>query len=312
MIDKQEGLKPSESLTFTAMNTTFFIEVTNCSMPNWKEVIHGWIQYVEKEWSRFQGKNNELGQLNQLAIGEKMILSPPLFDILHRAEDYRQKTSSTFSPYLLPQLQYHGYESTFPFTMSRWVGNEMPPLFENVNSPFLFEPHSNTVMRTTAGKVDLGGIGKGYAVQAVARWLKNIGGASTGMVDGGGDMTVWSDGNKEWKIGVAHPHHKEVEITQFRIKNGSIATSNSIFRSWTQGNVRKHHILNGRTGLPAENTIIQATVITENCLDAEVGAKICLIEDVSNIKHQLKRLNPASSFLLINNQGEVLADGWEE
>ena len=74
-------------------------------------------------------------------------------------------------------------------------------MIDSKTSPFLFDPKQITVIRTSEGKVDLGGIGKGYTVQAAARWLKNIGGASAGMVDGGGDMTVWSDGLKEWKIG---------------------------------------------------------------------------------------------------------------
>jgi thiamine biosynthesis lipoprotein len=294
------------------MSTTFYFAVANCTVPNWQEVIQGWIRYVETEWSRFQGNNNELGQLNQLAIGEEMTLSPPLYDVLQRAEDYRRKTNGTFSPYLLPQIQYHGYETSFPFDQTGLAGKEMPPLFDKVNSPFLFDPHLNTVMRTTEGRVDLGGIGKGYAVQAAARWLRNIGGASSGIVDGGGDITVWSAGSKEWKIGVSHPLQTDAEITQFCIKNGSIATSNVIYRSWTQGNERKHHILNGRTGLPAENNIIQATVITENLLDAEVGAKLCLIEDVSKIMKQLIILSPSCTCLLINNQGKVLAGGWEE
>ncbi|WP_342431510.1 hypothetical protein [Neobacillus sp. FSL H8-0543] len=55
-----------------------------------------------------------------------------------------------------------------------------------------------------------------------------------GIVDGGGDMAMWSNGDKTWKIGVMDPFDEEKHIGFF-IKNGGIATSNIIYRSWMQG-----------------------------------------------------------------------------
>jgi thiamine biosynthesis lipoprotein len=305
VIGKHEDLNGLETLSFDAMNTTFYMAVSGCKIANWKEVMHGWVMYVEKEWSRFR-VDNELGQVNQLEIGKVITISPPLFDILQRAEDYRRKTNGFFSPYLLPQMQFHGYKDSFPFHTSRIINNTFPSLYDKETLPFLFEPMTGTVTRIADGQIDLGGIGKGYTVQAAANWLKTLGESDSGLIDGGGDMTVWSNGNKEWNIGVADPFRNDLEITQLRLKNGSIATSNIIYRSWTKGNEIKHHLLNGKTGLPADNHMVQATVVTENCLDAEVGAKLCLIEKETNIKNQLKNLCPTSSFVLVNDQGKVI------
>lgn len=303
--DKHVDRNVLDTLSFEAMNTTFYFAIASSKIPNWKEIIQGWVEYVEKEWSRFR-VDNELGRVNQLGIDEEMVISPPLFDVLQKAESYRKRTNGFFSPYLLPQMQYHGYEESFPFSSSRFVIQAMPRVYDKESSPFLFDPSTSAVTRVKEGKIDLGGIGKGYTVQAAARWLKNVSGAVAGMVDGGGDMTVWSDGHKEWKIGVTHPFQQDVEIAQFSLKNGSVATSNVIYRSWTQGNTTKHHILNGKTGLPVESNIVQATVIADNCLDAEVAAKLCFIEKESNIKDRLKNLNPTCSFLLVNTQGRIL------
>lgn len=311
VIEKPEDLDGLDTLLIAAMNTTFYFAVTSCKLSNWKEVMEGWVRHVEKEWSRFR-TGNELGRLNQLEVGRTITFSPPFIDIIQRAEEYRRKTNGLFSPYLLPQMQFHGYENSFPFDTSRLVDSEMPPVYENEISPFQFSPNTNSVTRITDGLVDLGGIGKGYTVQAAAQWLRHVGEASAGMVDGGGDISVWSDGSKEWTIGVSHPYHQETEIAQLRLKNGGIATSNVVYRSWSQGDEKKHHIIDGRTGLPADNDYIQATVIAENCLDAEVGAKLCLIENDSNIKHQLRNLDSAYSFLLVNNQGKLFAFEMEE
>ena len=82
--------------------------------------------------------------------------------------------------------------------------------------------------------MDLGGIAKGYAVKAIAKWLKKYNHSKFGIVDGGGDIAVWSNGEKTWKIGVMDPFNKEKEIGSVEIQNGGIATSNIVYRSWWQ------------------------------------------------------------------------------
>ncbi|WP_066313732.1 FAD:protein FMN transferase [Bacillus sp. FJAT-29814] len=305
MIDKREERKELDCLTIQIMNTDFYIAVTDCLQKNWKDVISGWLHYVEKEWSRFR-TDNELARINQLKTGEKVIVSPPLIDVLLHAESYRQKSGGFFSPYLLPQLQFHGYAHSFPFRLGKPETGKPPAVFDVQISPFRFNRKASTVERAAPGQIDLGGIGKGYAVQATANWLKNIGGAKTGIVDGGGDIIVWSDGSKTWTIGVANPHDTDLDITQYRIQNGSLATSNIIYRSWMQGNEKKHHLINGKTGQPVGTTIIQATAITDNCLDAEVMAKLCFMEKGQTLASLLTAINPNYTILLVNENGNMI------
>lgn len=292
-------------MEFSAMNSTFYISVTDCKIPNWKVMIHQWIDYVEREWSRFQ-IDNELARINQLETGELLSLSPPLFDVLLRADNYRKKTGGLFSPYLLRQMQYHGYDQSFPFCSSAVKETEMPLVSSMTTLPFEFHQNTFSIKRIAEGDVDLGGIGKGYAVESAAEWLKNIGGASAGIVDGGGDLTVWSNGDKIWTIGVADPFHEDREIAKFDIKNGSVATSNIIFRKWKHGNTQKHHILNGRTGEPVESSLIQATVLTQNCLDAEVCAKLCFMKNKNERTELLKKISSTYSYLLVANNGKIV------
>jgi FAD:protein FMN transferase len=303
--DKREERKEIDSLTINIMNTAFYISVTDCLQKNWKDVISDWLHYVEKEWSRFR-TNNELYRINQLKIGEKVIVSPPLIDVLQHAEYYRQKTGGFFSPYLLPQLQFHGYAYSFPFHSGNPANGKTPAVTDPETSLFRLDRKSSTVERLAPGQIDLGGIGKGYAVQSAANWLKNIGGAKAGIVDGGGDITVWSDGRKTWKIGVADPFNTDRDIAQYMLKNGSFATSNIIYRSWIQGNRKKHHLLNGKTGKPVGTTIIQATVITDNCLDTEVMAKLCFMETGQTLTSLLTSINSNYTILLVNENGKLI------
>jgi thiamine biosynthesis lipoprotein len=114
---------------------------------------------------------------------------------------------------------------------------------------------------------------------------------------------VSSDGEKEWKIGVAHPIEKDQVIALFRLKNGSIATSNILYRSWKQGNEQKHHILDGQTGLPVESSMIQCTVVCNNLLDAEVLAKLCFMNHA--LDPEFKKSANVHSTILVGKNGKI-------
>jgi thiamine biosynthesis lipoprotein len=111
---KLEDLNTFDTLSFEAMNTSFYIAVSNYKFGNWKEAIQGWVHYVEQEWSRFQ-PNNELGKINQMEIGEKISLSPPLFDVSKRRKTIGGGQMVTFHPIYYRKCSITAMNSPFRF-----------------------------------------------------------------------------------------------------------------------------------------------------------------------------------------------------
>ena len=94
---------------------------------------------------------------------------------------------------------------------------------------------------------------------------------------------MWSKGDKVWTIGINHPSIEQEEINYIKIKNGAIATSNRVFRSWRQDGEVRHHLLNGQNGEVINSHILQTTVVTNSLCLAEVVTKLCFLlseEDV--------------------------------
>lgn len=309
MIEPQEDQGDKmDTFEIKTMNTTFYIEISNSEIPNWKEVISLLLQYFEREFSRFR-INNELWFFNEAKKGAVLPVSPIFYDLLRNAEQYRVKTEGRFSPYILSTLIAHGYNQSFPFEYAK-IEESPVTNYQQELEPLRF--HDNyTITKNTDQKIDLGGIAKGYAVEAISKWLKKEARSRYGIVDGGGDIEVWSNGEKRWKIGIMDPFNDEKEIGSFSIGNGGIATSNIIYRSWWQGDRKKHHILDGRTGMPVQSQMVQATVITNKCLDAEIGAKICLMEEPSAIKDVLNHACKNFNFILVKSNKELEIGGSE-
>lgn len=272
-------MKTLETLSVDVMNTVYYIALPKGHSASWKEPIKKWLYYVEKEWSRFQ-KGNELDRLNQLEVGETIQLSPSLYSCIQRANDYHIQTEGLFSPYLKSQLEQHGYNQSFPFHIAEKLSRSQ---FFNLDSPIQLL-NDYYVLKTGEQQIDLGGFAKGYIVEKIGRWLQQETSAAFGMVDGGGDMSVWSNGEKEWTIDIANPFNKLEKMSSIKIKNGAIATSNRIYRSWTQGEEMKHHLLNGQTGEVAKTDVVQATIVTKSLCDAEVMTKLCFLTNEAAIR----------------------------
>ncbi|MDR9855943.1 FAD:protein FMN transferase [Paenibacillus sp. VCA1] len=288
------------------MNTDFSVTVTDGAASGWKEQMQRWFAYVDQEWSRFR-EDNELNRLNQAPEGVEIGLPPPLYDVLKMAEGYRKLTEGRFSPFLKRAMEHQGYNRPFPFSH---VADAPPFTFQLEEHPIRFY-EGNLVEKHTSEQLDLGGIAKGYAVQSAAEWLKRHG-AACGMVDGGGDMTLWSDGSKEWNIGIADPWNEAGTVEVLSMKNKAVATSSRLYRSWMQGGQKKHHLLDGRTGQVIESGIVQSTVMARDCVEAEVCAKMCFLLGSGEREVWFAERFPDVYYVLVMEDGTVVRNRSKE
>jgi len=127
-------------------------------------------------------------------------------------------------------------------------------------------------------EIDLGGIGKEYAVDRVAQILFGQNSLAV-MVNFGGDIRVAApDGEKrKWTIGIENPRQENSPVGHIEIVSGAVATSGDSRRYCMYQGKRLGHILNPRTGWPIEDLPRSVTVIGENCLEAGFLATLAML-----------------------------------
>lgn len=150
----------------------------------------------------------------------------------------------------------------------------------------------NTVFLPRPGmSIGLGGIAKGYAVDRAATILDNAG-IHDYLVDGGGDIRV--SGNKQgrpWVLGIQHPRKdRGTLLGKVRLAHGVLVTSGDYERFRIVNGVRYHHIIDVRTGYPA-NLCQQVSVIADEAERAVVMAKVVFF------------LGPKEGLALARNEG---------
>lgn len=99
-------------------------------------------------------------------------------------------------------------------------------------------------------RIDLGGIAKIYILEAGRRTLEARG-VRRALVNGGGDVLGHSDG-APWRVGVRDPRAPEKLLGAVSLRRGVVASSGDYERAFERDGRRYHHILDPRSGYPAQ------------------------------------------------------------
>ena len=125
---------------------------------------------------------------------------------------------------------------------------------------------------------DPGGIGKGLAADIVTRELRDAGAVGV-CLNIGGDVRVAGtppEGDA-WTIDVHHPEF-DAPIARLGVRDGAVATSTTLRRQWTVAGESMHHLIDTRTGRPANARFELATVVSGVGWTADVLAKTLVLD----------------------------------
>lgn len=233
-------------------------------------------------FSRFL-PGSELSQLNAQA-GTPTHVSQELFDLLRVARMMWEKTSGLVDPTIGYALIQAGYDRSF----EKLRDSPKPPTRPNTKMALVkatmadveLDPKALTAQLPLNVSLDLGGIGKGYLLDAL---LPTIDAVTTDYwLSLGGDLLVSgvNEQGKPWAIGVQDPtdHAKDWAKLVPPAGRWSIATSGVTKRRGVHAGVPWHHLIDPRTGKPSTTDVLGATVLAPTAIEADVFAKTVLLQ----------------------------------
>lgn len=136
------------------------------------------------------------------------------------------------------------------------------------------------VLRLPPGmEIDLGGIGKEYAVDRVTKMLREASDVSC-LVNLGGDLAVSckTESNQGWCVGIEATNAPEgIPESLLYIQVGALATSGDARRFLVSDGVRYGHLLDPRTGWPVPDTPHSVTVAADTCTQAGMVSTLAIL-----------------------------------
>ncbi|GBD10768.1 FAD:protein FMN transferase [bacterium HR23] len=260
------------------------------------------VRVVEKTLSRFDPES-ELSRLNNRA-GQWVQVSPLLWSALDHALSSARATHGIYDPTVLGALKAWGYNRSFEEVQATpiWVEevSSPPGRWQDVRT----DPATRSVFLPPGVGIDLGGIAKGWTADILCHALADMGPV---LADLGGDICALGvpPGHKAWPVAVANPFQPEADVALLAVANAGVATSGVDFRRWATPKGLAHHIIDPRTGKPAETDVFTATVVAPSGLQADLFALVCVLLGTEQALAMLSRMEGMEG-LLITKDGRIL------
>lgn len=262
------------------------------------------IDELERRWSRFR-PDSEISRLNANA-GRGIEVSDDTVELISLAIEAWRLTGATFDPTVLGAVVRSGYTASF----EKLPPNAAPTPSDLVVACTDIEIDGNTVRLPARSGFDPGGIGKGLAADLVAAELLSAG-ADGVCINMGGDLRCLGtppDG-AGWTVTIEHPWSSTL-IASVGIADGAVATSTTLRRRWTVAGAERHHLIDPRTGEPADTDLNLVTVIAGTAWAAEVVAKAVLVR---GSLHPFDLVEGTGAYALIVDDGGAItvSDGFD-
>jgi len=156
-------------------------------------------------------------------------------------------------------------------------------------------------------RLDLGGYAKGYALDLEASYLRSQGVKSALLNIGGNIMAIGRHGDRPWHVGIQHPRASGAIATLDLHDGEAIGTSGDYQRYFMLDGKRYCHIIDPRTGYPAQGVQAVTVVIPPGPLAgtlSDVASKPMFISGVAGWRRAAADMGVADA-MLIDGQGQI-------
>ncbi len=249
---------------------------------------------LEGQLSRF-ADNSDIARINKHPAGKPIPVGPAAFECLQRCAALYTQTEGAFDVTAGSLLDcWHGDNKTLPQPSDQQLQQALERTGMNLVKLDLAE---HTVQLCAAGvKIDLGGFGKGYAVDRMAQLLREYG-IETALVHGGYSSVLAVGrprGKKGWPVTVSNPARREQVLVFLELSNQALSGS---------GLEKGRHIINPRTGRAAEGKDA-AWVLARDAATADALSTAFMVMTPDKIKRYCLHYPDISAMTINTGRGK--------
>ena len=226
---------------------------------------------IHRRWHAWQ--QSDLTQINQkLSDGQSAASEKDARELLRKAKDLAIRSDHLFNPAIGRLINLWGFHSDERLDGPPPSTNKIQALLNA--KPLMTDLSFNAdeiYSSNPAVQLDLGGFAKGYAVDLAIAELR-ASGIKNAIVNAGGDLrAIGRHGNRAWRIGIRHPQQAGIIASLETQGDESVFTSGNYERFFSYEGKRYHHIIDPRSGYPADQTL-SVTVLHNNAATADAAA----------------------------------------
>lgn len=295
-------LEPDAALlrfSHAAMATVFELFLPWGTEHRVADAVFAEIDQIEAQLTVYR-ESSEVSRLNRIGAMAPVPLTDDLFNLLHLAAQIAEASGGAFDITAGPLIKAWGfYRRQGRVPDDQALAEAMSQVgMDKVE----FDTQRRSVRFNCPGvEINLGSIGKGYALDRAGDLLRQRFGIQDALLSGG-NSSVLAMGSPTgstlgWPVGVRHPDRPNERVAVIRLRDRALATSGSTHQHFEYNNRKLGHVIDPRTGRPAEG-IAMATAFAPAAAEADALSTAFYVLGVREAREYCQRHPDVSALLL--------------
>ncbi len=223
----------------------------------------------------------DVTRLAEAAGSHPVVVSPDTMTVLQRALEIGDATDGALDVAIGPLVKLWGVATDHPQVPPQAEIDRLLPITRRQD---IVLADKTAFLKRRGMIVDVGGIAKGYAADQAVAYLRSRG-VTAAVIDIGGNVYAMGSkptagGSKPWTVGIQDPYRdRGTVVGTLLVTDESVVTSGVYERKFSDPATGKtyHHILDPRTGWPADNGLVSVTIVGPASIDCDGYAKVLVL-----------------------------------
>lgn len=286
-----------------AQGTTYTVKYIAEEYNGIKEELDSLLRSIDQSMSTYL-PSSSISSLNK---GDTILLDPMFTEVYQLFKEVRQKTDGAFDPTIGPLIKAWGFDYSNPQRMDSSIVEE---LLSHCGVEQFVKEGQKLWRKDSLARINFNAIAQGYSVDLMCEILEDKG-IENYYVELGGELKVKGENKFDqlWVIGIDQPEGENLErklATRMSLEDAAMATSGNYRKFYEVDGKKYSHTLNPKTGFPAQNSLLSATVVADNCGLADAMATAFMVMGVEKTKNYLHKDQSVRVHLIYeNNEGEL-------
>lgn len=264
--------------------------------PKLKKQVDSLLQVFDMSLSTYEPYST-ISKVNQ---GNNVEVDSLFIQMFNKAAEVTKHSDGAFDITVGPLINAYGFgygkketeiDSTLIDSLLRFVGMNKVKIVNNK----LIKEYAGMQLSGNA-------ISQGQAVDYIANFFKKEG-VENYMIEIGGELAVKGlKYGKKWRVGIDKPYEGNNVAGQdlqtiLAITDKAVATSGNYRKFYVKDGKKYSHSINPKTGYPAFQNILSATIIADNCITADAYATACMVSGLEKSKEIIKNVGLDAYFV---------------
>lgn len=291
LVSCSKNISPSQ--TRPVLGTVCTVQLFEYGKQKYYDTLFERLEQIEAHMS-MNIPSSDIARINAASGVQKIAVHEDTFKVIRRALDIAQLSDGAFNPASGALVKLWNIGSDAPHLPSQEEIEGALALCDWRSVVLSEDGEEKSVYLPVKGTaLDLGGIAKGFAADELASLIKKLK-IPRAIIDLGGNIYAVGEkkGKEAWKVGIKNPFDSAAApVIALSVKDVSVVTSGVYERFFVYEGRLFHHLLDCKTGYPADNGLMSVTIVNESSMDADALATAVFVMGKERGMDLLRRIN---------------------